>query len=86
MNTLDYVGAAINSGTLGMAYCPKAVTITADMSKFSGSVTARWYDPTDGSYRKIAGSPFANSGSRQFTTPGPNSARSGDWVLVLESR
>jgi hypothetical protein len=62
------------------------VTITVDMSRLSGSVTARWYDPTDGSYRSIQGSPFVNSGSRQFTTPGLNSARSGDWVLVLESR
>jgi hypothetical protein len=86
MNTLDYVGAAINNGTLGMAYCPKAVTITVNMSKFSGPVTARWYDPTNGDYRSIKGSPFSNKGSRQFTTPGTNSAGSGDWVLVLERK
>ncbi|HVN78155.1 MAG TPA: DUF4038 domain-containing protein [Terriglobia bacterium] len=85
MNTLDYVGAAINSGTLGMAYCPQAVTITANMSKFSGKVTARWYDPTNGSYKSIDGSPFSNKGLHQFTTPGINNAKSGDWVLVLES-
>jgi hypothetical protein len=85
MNTLDYVGAAISGGTLGMAYCPKAATITADMSKFSGRVTARWYDPTNGRFQSINGSPFSNTGSRQFATPGTNSAGSGDWVLVLES-
>jgi len=84
-NTMDYVGAAINSGTLGMAYCPKATTITADLSKFSGPVTARWYDPTDGSFKSIDGSPFANSGARDFTPPGKNAVGDTDWVLVLES-
>ena len=84
--TKDYVGAAINRGSLGMAYCPKSVTITADMSKFSGAVTARWYDPTNGVYTKIEGFPFPSTGSRQFSTPGINSADSSDWMLVLETQ
>ncbi len=83
--TMDYVGAAMNGGTLGLAYCPKTVTITADLSRFSGAVTARWYDPTDGSFKEINGSPFSNTGSRQFTPPGTNTGGDGDWVLVLES-
>ncbi len=85
--TLDYVGAAMNrSGTLGMAYCPKATTITADLSRFSGPVRARWYDPTNGhfGFHEIKGSPFPNTGPQQFTTPGTNIADSEDWVLVLE--
>lgn len=85
-STMDYVGAAVNDGSLGMAYCPKATTITADMSRFSGDVTARWYDPTHGTFGAVTGSPFANRGSRQFSTPGDNKAGSGDWVLVLETR
>lgn len=83
--TTDYVGAAINKGSLGMAYCPRAVTITADMSRFSSEVTARWYDPTDGSYKNVRNPAFPNSGSRQFSTPGRNSVGDGDWVLVLET-
>lgn len=83
-NTPDYVGAAMNSGTLGLAYCPQAATITANLAKFTGPITARWYDPTSGNYRSITGSPFAPSGSRDFTTPGANAAGSGDWVLVME--
>ena len=63
-----------------------AVTITADMSRFSGEVSGRWYDPTDGSFKGIEGSPFRNSGSRQFSTPGKNGAGDGDWVLVLETQ
>jgi chitodextrinase len=33
----------------------------------------------------ISGSPFANTGARQFTPPGGNSEGSDDWVLVLET-
>ena len=60
--------------------------ITAEMSKFSGGVTARWYDPTNGTYQDISGSPFPIPGSRQFSAPGINSADSSDWVLVLETQ
>jgi hypothetical protein len=55
------------------------------MSKLAGLTTARWYDPTNGKYVKVSGSPFANSGNRQFTPPGGNSAGDGDWILVLEA-
>jgi hypothetical protein len=52
-----------------------------------GPVTARWYDPASGSYTTIAGSPFANQGSQDFTTPGDNADGPGnpDWVLVLQT-
>jgi hypothetical protein len=83
--TTDYVGAAVDQGSLGMAYCPKNVTITADMSRFSGKVSARWYDPTDGTYRIVPGSPFPNNGLRQFATLGKNRGGDADWVLVLEA-
>ena len=67
-------------------YLPTVRTITVDMSKLSGSsVTARWYDPTNDTYSTVAGSPFANIGTRQFTPPGNNAEGSSDWVLVLEA-
>jgi len=84
--TTNYVGAAINSGSLGMAYCPQASTVTADMSRFSGPVEGRWYDPTNGTWKQIQGSPFGNRGSRTFSTPGSNSAGAADWVLVFETK
>jgi len=85
--TMDYVGAAIDArGTLGIVYCPKTVTITVDMSKFAGPVAARWFDPTNGAFTPIPGSPLANDGSRPFKTPGDNIAGGGDWVLVLETQ
>jgi hypothetical protein len=85
--TMDYVGAAIDArGTLGLAYCPKATTIRVDLTKFSGPVTARWFDPTNGAFTAIRGSPFANSGPQDFSTPGQNIAGCEDWVLVLETK
>ncbi|MCI0541870.1 MAG: DUF4038 domain-containing protein, partial [Verrucomicrobiales bacterium] len=76
--TRDYVSSAINRRTLGMAYCPMSATVTADLSRFSVSVKARWYDPTNGKFQDIVGSPFSNSGSQKFSTPGENSARDSD--------
>jgi hypothetical protein len=84
--TNSYVTAARTSeGSLVMAYLPSSREITVDMSKLAGRATARWYDPTNGQYTDVSGSPFANAGSRQFTPPGSNSAGDGDWVLVIEA-
>lgn len=81
----DYLTAARTSdGKLVVAYMPSVRTITVNMSKLTGPATGRWYDPTNGTYATISGSPFANSGSRQFTPPGKNSSGDGDWVLELK--
>jgi len=85
--TMDYVGAAVNpAGTLGLAYCPKETRISVDMSRFVGPMSARWYDPTDGTFKNVAGSSLANSGAHNFTPPGKNAAGDSDLVLVLEAR
>jgi len=55
------------------------------MSKLSGPAVAHWYDPANSTYLSIAGSPFANTGNRNFTPSGNNSAGDGDWILVLET-
>jgi hypothetical protein len=86
ITTNTYVTAARTSdGSQALAYLPAIRTITVDMSTLAGLTTARWYDPTNGKYAKVSGSPFANSGNRQFTPPGSNSAGDGDWILVLEA-
>lgn len=80
----DHADATLASdGTLALVYAPSVRTLTINMSKFSGSVSARWYDPTNGQYVAISGSPFSNSGTRSFTPSGRNSAGDADWVLVL---
>ncbi|MGA3268607.1 MAG: DUF4038 domain-containing protein [Verrucomicrobiota bacterium] len=83
----DYVTAALTSdGTLGMAYLPQGGTITVDLSKLKNRIMAWWFDPTSDSSRMICGSPFANAGAQQFTTPGKNSTGEPDWLLVLETQ
>ena len=92
----DYTMAAFDTvdGRLGLVYCTVQQTVTINLSKMPGPVTARWYDPTSGNYSNISGSPFANSGPHQFTTPSTahaevntdNSAETSyDCVLVLEA-
>jgi hypothetical protein len=75
--------AATPDGTLVMAYMPNLRTFTVDMSKLSGQVTARWFDPTNDTFTGIGS--FANSGTQDFTPPGNNNAGDGDWVLLLEA-
>lgn len=83
---IDFVAAALTSdGTLGIAYCPSATTLTVAMNKMAGTTTARWWDPTNNTYTAISGSPFANSGTQNLTTPGNNSAGNPDWVLLLQA-
>jgi hypothetical protein len=55
------------------------------MTKLKGAATAQWYDPSNGKYTAIGGSPFSNSGIQNFTTPGNNADGDPDWVLVLQS-
>jgi hypothetical protein len=82
----DYVTAAHTpDGKLAMAYLPSARTITVDLGTLNGPVTARWYDPTNGAFTPIGGSPLANNGSVSLTTPGANADGADDWVLVLEA-
>jgi hypothetical protein len=69
-----------------MVYMPTIRAITVDMSKLSGTTTARWYDPTSGEYTEVERSPFANEGSRQFIPSGANKSGEADWVLVLEAQ
>jgi Protein of unknown function (DUF4038)/Putative collagen-binding domain of a collagenase len=82
----DFVAAALTpDGTLGVIYCPQSTTITIAMTKMVGPTTARWWDPSNNTYQAIAGSPFANTGTHNFTTPGSNSGGDPDWVLLLQA-
>jgi hypothetical protein len=85
LGNADYVTAGrAADGSLVLAYLPSVRAVTIDMSRLRGATSARWYDPSNGSYATISGSPFPNSRTRQFTPPGNNSSGAGDWVLVLE--
>ncbi len=57
-----------------------ASTITVDLSRMSGPVTATWQDPT-ADHSVAAGDGL--TGSHAFTRPGNNDGGDADWVLVL---
>lgn len=81
-----YATTTWDGSTTAIIYTPVSTTLTVNMTKFSGPVTARWYDPTTGNFTTIPGSPFVNSGSQNFAAPlGTHSDGTGanDWVLVL---
>jgi len=82
----DYVSTARTpDGKLVMAYLPTRRTVAVNMSRLAGAATARWYDPSRGTYTPIEGSPFANRGKHTFTPPSNNADGDGDWVLILET-
>jgi hypothetical protein len=82
----DYATAARTSdGSTVVVYVPTTRAITIDMACLNGAARARWFDPSDGSYKDAESSPVPNSGSHEFTPPGKNHAGDGDWVLLLES-
>jgi hypothetical protein len=72
-------------GSLVIVYLPTNRSITIDMSKLAAPAAARWFDPTNATYRPAAGSRLANGGVREFSPPGSNAAGDGDWVLLLET-
>jgi hypothetical protein len=82
-----YVSAArATDGTFAVVYVPTSGTITVNMAQLGPSVTATWYDPTAGNFGSpITGSPFQNSGSQNFSTPGAHSDGTSDWVLLLRA-
>lgn len=83
-NSNNYVTTSyLADGTASVTYTPRSTTLSVDMSKFSGAVTARWYDPTTGSFTTLPGSPYNNSGTQVFITPSNNAAGDPDWVLLL---
>jgi hypothetical protein len=86
LTTADYATTAwITDGSVSITYDPAGSPLTANMSKFSAAVSAAWYDPSDGTFQTVSGSPFANSGSKTFTPPSAsNHDGNSDWVLALE--
>lgn len=56
-------------------------TITVDLTRMAGPVTATWQDPTADKSVAVG---TGLTGSKQLTTPGNNDGGDHDWVLVLD--
>lgn len=78
--------ARAGDGSFALAYLPQARTIPIDLRRLASAAKASWFDPTDGSLKPVAGSPFANDSVRDFTPPEENAGGSKDFVLVLEAK
>ncbi len=82
----DFCAAArTTDGSFVVAYMPTARTVTVNMAALRAPANAKWFDPTKGMYTTVAGGPFANTGTRQFTPPGNNSDGDSDWILMLDA-
>jgi Protein of unknown function (DUF4038)/Concanavalin A-like lectin/glucanases superfamily/Putative collagen-binding domain of a collagenase len=82
------VAARAGDGSFGVVYIPTARSnVQVSLAGFTtGTVRARWYDPTSGTLQAVPGSPFAASGNTPLlATPGSNSTGWSDWVLVLDA-
>jgi Protein of unknown function (DUF4038)/Putative collagen-binding domain of a collagenase len=84
--TANYATTAwITDGSASISYDPAGSPLTVNMAKFNGPVSAAWYDPSNGAFHSVNGSPFANSGSKTFMPPSAtNNDGDSDWVLALE--
>ena len=81
------VAARSADRTFAILYLPSSREVTLDLGTLAGpSVRARWYDPANGEFHAIGGSPFEATGSRRLLpAPATNSSGFDDWVLVLDS-
>ena len=77
--------AATTDGKLAVSYLPAGGAPVVDIAHFAGRVRARWYDPTNGTFRPVTGSPFRNADKVRLRTPGKNADGDSDWVLVLSA-
>ena len=68
------------NGSYALVYSASGQLLSVDLSKLTGTVSANWYDPRDGSYTPI--DTYPNTGTRDFTPP--SSGEGNDWVLVLD--
>jgi hypothetical protein len=77
--------AWIADGSVAVIYDVAGSTLTVNLANFSKPVSAAWYDPSNGTFSLVSGSPLQNSSSMQFTPPKPaNNDGNPDWVLVFE--
>jgi hypothetical protein len=80
------VAALAVDRSLAVLYLPDSREVTVDLAQLAGpDVAARWYDPADGRFSAVGGSPFQASGPRRFNPEPDNGSGDEDWVLVLES-
>jgi len=77
------VAARAADRSFAIVYLPSARGITLDLGQRAGPrVAARWYEPRNGVFSKVKGSPFPTAGSQSLR---PDADTQNDRVLLLWS-
>ena len=88
LDSTSYATFAVAAdGSLAVLYLPNSREVDIDLTKLNGeAITAQWYDPTNGEYKNVAGSPFKRAKRTSFIPPTANSRKEQDFVLVLQAQ
>jgi hypothetical protein len=79
-----YISMAYDpEGKLAVAYFPHREKLTVDLSKFSGPLKGKWFDPVNGNVVHISLN-LPNKGTYDFSPPGLNGGGAEDFLLILE--
>lgn len=83
---IDYITAArAADGSLAIVYIPQSRTISIDLARLKGRVQANWFDPTNGTLKRVQSGTLRNKGHHEFVPPQKNAGNENDWVLLLET-
>lgn len=78
-----HIRAAISADqSFVLVYLSVGQPVTIDLSKMKNTVVASWYNPREGTARKIG--TFKNFGNQKFTPP--STGTNNDWLLVLDDK
>ncbi len=81
-----YISLAYDpKGSLALAYFPYKGKLTVDMSKFSGPVQGRWFNPVNGNAVPLD-LYIPNKGTYFFSPPEDNGTSGQDYLLILETK
>ena len=87
LDSTSYATSAIaGDGSLAIIYLPNSREIDVDLTSLAGkAIRAQWYDPTNGKYETVTGSPFKREKQVSLTPPQMNSRKEPDFVLVMKA-
>lgn len=64
----------------------KPRTLTGDLSRFPGPVSAQWHNPARDAVPLVVPEKLPPKPQQTLRTPGDNGMQANDWVLILEAR
>lgn len=81
-DSLHVCAAISDNKAFALIYLSVGQAVLLDLTKMKNNLIASWYNPREGTARKIG--TFKNSGNQQFTPP--THGTDNDWLLVLDDK